>query len=117
MIGDMTTPLSMIVVGVELANSDIKMIVKSRNLRITAFFAMVMSPALTLLAVYWLPIDAMVKAILVFAAAFPSAVVTVAMAAQEKKNSILAAQGVALTCLVSLVTIPIWAYVVSYLFM
>ena len=116
MIGDMTTPLSMIVVGVELANSDLVKILKNRYLRITGYFAMIGAPAITLLAVYWLPMDEMVKAILVFAAAFPSAVVTVAMAAQEKKNSLLAAEGVALTSLMSLVTIPLWAMIVSNLF-
>lgn len=117
MIGDMTTPLSMIVVGVELANSDLRQIVKNRHLRITAAFAMLAAPLITLATVYFIPMDTMVKAILVFAAAFPSAVVTVAMAAQEKKNSSLAAEGVALTTLISLVTIPLWAYIVSYLFL
>ena len=117
MVGDMTTPLSMIVVGVELANSNIASVLKNKYLRITTYFAMFASPAITLLAVYWAPLDNMIKAILVFAAAFPAAVVTVAMAAQEKKNSLLAAEGIALTTLVSLVSIPLWAYIVSYLFL
>ncbi|MCQ2550803.1 MAG: AEC family transporter [Clostridia bacterium] len=116
MIGDMTTPLSMLVVGIELGNSKVGQIIKDRKLRLTAYIKMLGAPLLTLAIVYFIPMDDMVKAILVFSACFPSAVVTVAMASKYGKNSKLAAEGVALTVLISLVTIPLWAMVVQNLF-
>lgn len=114
-IGDMTTPLSMIVVGIELGQSRVLDIIKNRHLDIATFVSLVVMPALTLLLVYWLPLATEAKAILVFAAAFPVAVITVPVSIQENKDSKLAAEGVALTTFFSLITIPMWALIINAL--
>ncbi|MCO7123845.1 AEC family transporter [Ihubacter massiliensis] len=67
---------------------------------------LILWPALTFLAVNWLPIHEMTKLILVYGAAFPTAVIVVALAAKERKNSQLAAEGVAMTTLFSMATLP-----------
>ena len=116
LIGDATVPLSMLVVGVQLGDSNIRELFRNRKLLIVCLVNVILMPALTLLAVHWLPITAKGKLILVFAAAFPCAVVTVAMANREKKNATLMAEGVALTTLLSMFTLPVWAMIVMALY-
>lgn len=73
-------------------------------------------PFLTFLAVNWLPLTNPGKLILVFAAAFPCAVVTVAVATKEGRNADLMAEGVALTTLLSMITLPITAILLMHLY-
>ena len=105
-IGDITIPLSMIVVGVQLGSSHLIQVIRNGKLFAIAVIALVIWPALTFLAVNWLPLQTMSKLILTYASAFPTAVVVVALSAQEGKNSRLAAEGVALTTLLSMATLP-----------
>lgn len=115
-VGDATVPLSMIVVGIQLAENKISDIIKNRQLIICALCSLLLMPGLTLLAVHWLPIMAEAKLILVFAAAFPTAVATAAIAMQRGRNAALMAQGIALTVLLSLVTLPIFAMLLMKLY-
>lgn len=96
----------MIVVGIQLAESDLKKMLKNTKLIIACLCNVLLMPLLTFLAVNWLPLMTESKVTLIFAASFPCAVVSVAMAAREKKNSALMAEGVALTTLFSLCTLP-----------
>ena len=108
-IANATIPVSMIVVGIQLAESDLKKMLKNVKLITACLCNVILMPLLTFLAVNWLPLMTESKVTLIFAAAFPCAVVSVAMAAQEKKNSALMAEGVALTTLFSLCTLPVIA--------
>ena len=49
------------------------------------------------------------KIALIFGAAFPTAVAVVAITGMEKRNSVLAAEMVAFTTLLSVITLPISA--------
>lgn len=115
-VGDATVPLSMIVVGVQLAENRIKDIITNKQLIICAVISLVVFPALTLLAVNWLPMMAEAKLITVFAACFPCAVAVVAISMQRNRNSALLAQAVALTTLFSLVTLPIFSMILMKLY-
>ncbi|MCI9597562.1 MAG: hypothetical protein HFE75_09755 [Firmicutes bacterium] len=106
-IGNITVPLSMIVVGVQLGSSKITRVIRNGKLILIALIAQIIWPALTFLAVNWLPLQQMSKLILTYGAAFPTAVIVVALAAKEQKNSQLAAEGVAMTTLFSMVTLPL----------
>lgn len=108
-VGDATIPVSMIVVGIQLADSDLKMMIKNRSLLIASIVNIVVVPIITFLMVNWLPIQTPVKVILIFAAAFPCAVAVVGVAAKEDRNSSLMAEGVALTTAISMITLPITA--------
>ena len=96
----------MIVVGVQLAENDLGRMVKNVRLIITSLANVLLMPALTFLLVNWLPLAAESKLVLVFAAAFPCAVVSVAVASKEGRNAGLMAEGVAMTTLFSMVTLP-----------
>ena len=64
----------MIVVGIQLGESRFRQIASNSKLVETTIIKLVLVPALTLLAVYWLPIPQIAKAVLVLSASFPSAV-------------------------------------------
>ncbi len=109
LIGDVTVPLSMLVVGMQLGDSNIMRIIKNKGLLIMSLLKMLFIPIIVFLLLNWLPISTYVKVAAIFASAFPSAVVTSAITAMENKNSLLAAEIIALTTLISVAVIPICA--------
>lgn len=113
-IGDATIPVSMIVIGVQLADSKISRIIKSKRTVILGIVSVTLVPAVTFLAVNWLPLYTMVKLTLVYAAAFPTLVLSVALAKMAGKNATMAAEFVSFTTCLSLVTLPIWTMFLSY---
>jgi len=116
-IGDATIPVSMILVGVQLGNSRILKIMKNYKLILASIINVTVIPFLTFLAVNWLPLEASAKLILVYAASFPCAVITVAVASKEGKNAGLMAEGVALTTLFSMATLPVISMLLMTLYM
>ena len=105
-LGSATVPISMLVVGIQLGGSSFKKVLTNKNLLITSFAKMLVFPLLTFLAVNWTPLATDLKIALTFGAAFPTAVVMVAIASMEKRNSTLAAEMVAFTTLISIITLP-----------
>ena len=109
MIGSATTPLSMLLVGMQLGECELSSIIKNKNLFIMCTLKMVLIPVLTFLAVNWLPLMPEVKVGLVFAASFPAAVAIVPVISEENKDPLLAAEIVTLTTILSMVMIPLAA--------
>ncbi len=115
-IGAATTPISMFVVGIQLSQSHFRVVIKNKLLLCTSLISVIIMPLLMLLSVHWLPLHPVVKASLVFSVAFPTAVISVVLAAREGKNASLMAEGVALTTLFSMVTLPAWSMILLYLY-
>lgn len=109
MVGNFTTPLSMLIVGLQLGDSNLKRVVKNKNLLALSVIRTISLPVLTFLMVNWLPIDVNIKVCLIFGAVFPAAVGTVAVSGSEGENALVAAEGVVLTTLISLFVIPLTA--------
>lgn len=108
-LGDSTIPLSMIVVGLQLGKSNLKGILQNKTLLLTSVISMVVFPLLTFLIVNWLPLYTGAKIAIIFSSAFPSAVVPVALAEQYGRNAKLMAEGVTITTILSMITIPVTA--------
>jgi len=108
-VGSITVPLSMMVVGIQLGSSNLGKVLGSRSLVISSVVKMVFWPLLTFLAVNWLPLPVNVKITLTFGAAFPAAVAVVPIASMEGRDSVLAAELVAFTTLLSIATLPVCA--------
>lgn len=106
MIGDSTVPLSMLLVGVQLGNSNFSRIFRNKKLVATCCMKMFLFPILVFLAVNWLPLASDLKVTLIFASCFASGVGIVPVIGVEGRNSLLAAEGVALTTLFSMIVIP-----------
>ena len=109
MLGDITTPLSMLIVGMRLSNSNFKSIIKNVDLLFVSAINMILMPILVFLAVNWLPIASDVKLLMVWCACFPCAVMVVSLASKYNRNSTLAAEGIALTTIASVIILPIAA--------
>ena len=106
MIGDSTTPFSMLIVGMQLGECDFKEVLKNRKLLGISFLKMLLLPVLTFFMVNWLPFAPEVKVCLIFAAAFPVAVATVPVTSEQNRDSLVTAEMVAITTLISLIVIP-----------
>ena len=116
-IGDATIPVSMIVVGVQLSESSIRKMLTNKRLITASLCNVILIPVLTFLAVNWLPLAPESKLILIFAAAFPCAVVSTAIALKENRNAALMAEGVAMTTLLSMGTLPVEAILLMQLYL
>jgi predicted permease len=113
MLSDATIPISMILVGMQLGSSDLLALITNRENLVSTVTSMILIPALTFLLVdnmNFLYTD--VKAVIIFAAAFPTAVAPVAIAEQAGKNGHGMAEIVSLTTLLSLITVPVLAAVI-----
>lgn len=106
MIGDATTPLSMLIVGMQLGDCDFREVLKNRKLLCISLLKMLLLPVLTFFMVNWLPFAAEVKVCLIFAASFPVAVAVVPVTSEQNRDSLIAAEMVAITTLFSLAVIP-----------
>lgn len=112
-IGDATVPISMLLVGMQLGDTNpVKMLAHGKMVGIS-FTKMLLLPVLTFLAVNWLPIPSAVKLCLTFAAVFPGAVAAVPVTSLEGKNALPSAEVVAFTTLLSILTIPAFATVLT----
>lgn len=116
-LGDITIPLSMILVGVQLGGADFKKLIADKALLITSAMKLIAVPALALLILTPMPVDPVVKLTVLLGMCFPSAVIGVAVAAQENKNYQLMAEAVAITTLLSVATLPVWIMIISYLYL
>ena len=110
LVGQMTGPLSMLVIGAQLGDCRPLEIMKNFKLMIVCLIDVIVIPAFVLLLLLPLPFPNEVKLSTVFLFTFPAAVVTSALAQQQGKNYTLMASGVSLTTLFSLVTLPVWTW-------
>ena len=116
MIGEVTIPISMIMVGMRLGAVNFKEIISRDNI-IISLFAMIVVPALILLMIH--PIGIItdnVKVIVVMTAALPTAVLAAIITEQYGKNSVLMSELVSLTTLMSVGTIPVTALILELLY-
>lgn len=117
-LSDATIPISMIVVGVQLGESNLREIIKDKYVNITSLMRMIIIPIITFLAVHFIPIlNEDVKLIIVFSSIFPTAVVTAAISVQQNIEGNKAAEIVSITTAISLATIPISAAILSYFYL
>lgn len=105
-IGNMNTPLAMLMFGTYLSKANFKTMFKQGNIYVTAFFKLVLLPVVTIAIFYLLGIrGTMLVAASVFISA-PTANNTVMFAAKFNKDTGLASQVCAFVSILSLVTMP-----------
>jgi len=116
-LGDATIPLSMLLVGLQLSESNISGLIKNGKILAFSLVKMLLLPVLTFFAVNWLPLAVSVKICLIFAAVFPVAVAVAPVTAMENKNSLAAAELIAITTLLSVGTIPLFATLLTQFYL
>lgn len=112
-IGDMTIPLSMIIIGIQLAESRIRDVLTNKHLYITMILKLIVLPALLFGIFMWLPFNTLAFCIVIFAMTLPSAAVIPVLSDIYGTNTKIASQGVFLTTMLSMISIPIYALLLT----
>lgn len=110
------SPLAMFIVGVNMSFSRLEKIFKKENLLLTCV-SLIIVPLISLGVSLLLPVSDKAVLIGVFAMAMPSPAIASVLSAMYGKDSIVAAEGIAATTFFSLVTVPVWAWLLIKMFM
>lgn len=112
-LGNMTFPLSMIVIGSSLTNIDFKTILYNKYLYLISGLKLIIIPLIIFLLLQPFTIPTKINNIVVILFAMPSAATTVVFAEKFGADYTLASEGVFVTTLFSLVTIPFFIYLIT----
>ena len=115
LIANLCTPLSMIYIGSALCEQDIVGLLKDRMVLETGVNKLIMFPIFVLAAVYFLPIDPLVKAICVLPASMPTAAVTPILAGEKGHDEVFGGETVVTSTAFSAITIFIFVQVINAL--
>ncbi len=106
-LGEMVTPLSMIVIGVKLANQNFKKLFLDVWAYYNAFLKLIVMSLISMLVVAFLPVAPIVKYAVFFCLSMPSASGTVLFAVRFGGDADSASVFVLLSTLLSILTIPL----------
>jgi predicted permease len=108
-VGAITIPLSMIIIGIQLAESRVSEVLTNKQIYGSVVLRLAVIPLLLFGIFSMLPTNPFVLCIVIFAMSMPSAAVTPVLAEIHDVNAKLAAQIVFITTMVSLGSIPVAA--------
>lgn len=106
LIGGMTTPISMLVVGALMGRTRIKEIWQNGQTYVIAFVRLIFIPLATLAVLRFIPMSPEMLGVTVVLMGMPSAANTAMFASRYGGDAELASRGVFITTLFSIVTIP-----------
>ncbi len=110
-LGDITSPVSMIMIGIILSDAKILELIKDWKLYIVAAIKMVIVPVVMVVVLTLLGVSSMVSGVLGISLAMPAATSTSMMALRMDGDSKYASKAVLFTVIVSMLTIPLLLYV------
>jgi predicted permease len=105
-VGSVTTYLSMLFIGMTLAMVDFRHLYRRVSLFVLVAVKMLIIPALLIFVLKFIPIDDLVKSVLVLQAAIPTSTVLVILTTDYGCDTVYSAEGVFITTLLSLATLP-----------
>ncbi len=106
-VGNMVTPLSMIVIGMRLANIKIKQLFMDKWAYVVCIMKLVVMSAISMALVMFLPVDVVVKYVIFFLFSMPSATSSALFAVKFGGDSDSASIYVLLTTTLCILTIPL----------
>ena len=109
--GDLNTPLAMVIIGGQMARSNIGEVIKKPKLYLTAAIKLIFVPALTILLLLPLKLEPLSYCACVVLSACPTAGITSMFAQMYRRDEATAAQMVTLSTLLSIITLPIFAVI------
>lgn len=107
--GDLNTPLAMVIIGAQMARADILGVLKKPKLYLAAALKLLFVPGITCLLLLPLRLEPLSYCACVVLAACPTAGVTAMFAQMFQRDEETAAQMVTLSTLLSIITLPIFA--------
>lgn len=111
----LNTPLAMIIIGGQMAGSDLGAVFRDRRLYAASACKLVALPALTMLVLFPFHLDAIIYLTLVILSGCPTAGVTSMFAQMMEKDTVCAARQVTLSTLLSILTLPLSALLAKLL--
>ena len=105
-IGNVATPMAMIFIGSSLTGSSPADIIRDRPVIETSLNRLVLVPVLTYLVTILLPIDSLMKSVIVLGSCFPVAATVSMLAEQEGQDQELSSRALFLSTVVSMASIP-----------
>lgn len=113
MLGNITFPVSMIVIGSSLVNADFKSLFTDKVLIFMTVLRLLIYPLITLLVLSLFELEPIIYQVSVLLAAMPSAAQVVLFAEKYDGDNNYASEGVFITTLFSIVTIPFFIYLLT----
>lgn len=113
LMGDMNTPISMVITGLTIAGSDLNRLMKNRRLLLVLAVRMVLVPLVGFGLFALLGLHGMVANVVLILEACPSAAITTVFAVRFGHNEDLAAGSVVFTTLLSILTLPLYALLLA----
>lgn len=107
MVGSMTTPLSMIIVGSMIANQNIIEVLKEKSEYYISLLRLIIAPLITLIFLKIIKADSFLTSICVMIEAMPGAVLVVVFAEKFDQDVSLASKSIFITTVLSIITIPL----------
>ena len=108
--------MAMIFIGSSLAKYSFTALLKDRVVIESGLMKLVWLPALTLLMVYFLPVDDLIKAVVVLGACFPTAATVSMLAEQEGQDLGLASRILFFSTVLSIATVVGSLKLIMYIF-
>lgn len=115
-LGDMVTPLAMIVLGIRLSNVNIKQLFMDKWAYIVCFFKLIIMSLVTMLITAFLPVGTIVKYALFFLLSMPCATNTALFAIKFNSDGDSGSVFVLLSTILSIATIPLMFLIFTNLF-
>ncbi|CEP69482.1 Auxin efflux carrier [Moorella glycerini] len=114
-LGQATIPLALLLVGSMLAESPIRTLAGNKIVYLIVAIRLIILPLLALGAMFLVPgWDKNVRLLVIMEMAMPAAAIAPAVARKYDGDYNLISEGVVATTLVSLLTIPLWAWLLNY---
>ena len=114
-LGDMVTPLAMIVIGIRLANVNFKQLFADKWAYLICFNKLIIMSIVTIICVLFLPISEQVKYVVFFSLSMPCATSTALFTIQFGGDGDFASVSVLLSTIMSILTIPLMFLLFSLL--
>ena len=112
-VGAMTTPISMIVTGVAMGEAGIVRLIKQKYLLYGLFIRLILIPMVSLLVFYIFNISGIVATVTLVLEACPCAAITTMFAIQYGHDQKYAAALVVISTICSIVTLPLYVYLIG----
>ncbi len=114
-LANLNTPLAMLVLGAYMAQVDLKSCLLNREVWKASFVRLLLIPACTILLLLFIPLDSTAKLTLLVGAAAPCAIAAAMFAQIHGSDYLFSTKTVALSTLLSLITLPSIIAVMSFL--
>lgn len=113
LISDTTTPLSMVIAGVSIAQTNFLKTVKQVSIYKVTFLRLIFMPLVIFAVFLFIPLPTIVKNIVIFGCACPASTMGTIIAIKMGKNDGLMSQYFAATTVLSVITLPVIQLMIS----